>query len=248
MDVDEHARRKPRQEIEDNAVDVGARHCEVARIHKQHVACRERGEEVRRRLAEQARQVPDAAQCDGGAGRRIDAGDRRAETAVGDRAREEARRVPRPDLDDPPRLVGAQDGVGGGGVEPREPVLVEARRTVAGRDRVELARRRADVVEHRPEPGLRRLKQRPQGRVAYRRDRAGMAVGDEEAAPREPEDRREAEAEPARLASHDQTGGPGVPGGGGVVAGPIRSRQEWARRARSNSSTTTSAIMKGMRR
>ena len=144
--------------------------------------------------------------------------------------------------------VGAQDGVGGGGVEPREPVLVEARRTVAGRDRVELARRRADVVEHRPEPGLRRLKQRPQGRVAHRRDRAGMAVGDEEAARREPEDRREAEAEPARLPSHDQTGGPGVPGGGGVVAGPIRSRQECARRARSNSSTTTSAIMKGMRR
>ena len=139
--------------------------------------------------------------------------------------------------------------VGGGGVEAREPVLVEARRTVAGRDRVKLARRRADVVEHRPEPGLRRLKQRAQGRVVPSAStRAGIAVGDEEAAPREPEDRREAEAEPARPPSHDQRGGPGVPGGGGLVAGPIRSRQECARRARSNSSTTTSAIMKGMRR
>ena len=74
----------------------------------------------------------------------------------------------RADLDDAARALAAHERVGGGRVEAREPILVEARRPVAGGNAQELAPIGFDRLEERREARLGRREQGPQRRIIGR--------------------------------------------------------------------------------
>ena len=73
--------------------------------------------------------------------------------------------MPRADLDDAARALAAHKRVGGGGVEAREPVLVEAGRPVAGGNAQKIAPIGLDRLEERRETRLGRREQGPQRRI-----------------------------------------------------------------------------------
>ena len=186
----------------------------------------------------------DGKAVEGGAGRRIDAGDPRRDALVAHSGGEEARRVSGADLDDPARPLAAHERVGRRRIEARKPGLVEARRPGAGGERRKALADAFDRVERRFEARRGFGKQRAQGGIVPWRDAVRVAVGDEEAAAAQAENGREAE---------DGAGAPApawgqISGAGGGPSAPPRLRQALASLPRSNIRTTTIDIANGIRR
>jgi hypothetical protein len=177
VDVDQHPRREARQHVEDQAVDIGAGHRDVTRIDEQDVGRPQFGERRGIGIAEQRRRVANAEAVEGRAGRGVDAGDLCLKPAVSNCAGEKTRRMAGPDLDDSLRAPGPHQGVGGGRVEPREPVLVESRRAAARHDRVESVPEARDVGDHCGEALLGGRKQGSQRRVVERLAEAAYRYG-----------------------------------------------------------------------
>ena len=137
----------------------------------------------------------------------------RNKARVGDRPREKAGRMTGADLDDPGRAQAPGQAVGRGGIEPWKPVLSPTGRGSPlavpgagpgavlrrGADRREVGGERLNPVQDLEEaggrggePGFRRRIGRP---LTCRRDRAGVAIGYEEAARRQAQDGLKSEAQ-----------------------------------------------------
>ena len=102
-------------------------HGDVAGIDQQDVAGRELAGERGVLGREQPELELDRQPREVGARLRVDAGDRAGEAAVEHGLGDEPGRVARADLEHAPRPAGVDDGVEGGTVQAREPVLLPAR-------------------------------------------------------------------------------------------------------------------------
>ena len=151
--MDQNAAPQARQHIEEQAVHVGARHGDVARIDEEDVAGPEVRDERRIGILQQRRDMLDREVREIGARRRIDAGDAGRKTAIRYRRGEKAGGMAGADLDDPPRLLLPHERVGGGRVEAREPVLVEAGRTRPRKDAAKVRAMRSMLASHSAKRG-----------------------------------------------------------------------------------------------
>ncbi len=247
--MDEHPRRQRRQHPVEQHIHVAARHEHVARIDGQDVAGPERGEDARVDLLHGAAQQLDGQAGEAGARRRIDRGEPRLQAAVARRRGQEPGRVAGAHLDDAPGPKAPDQGVGDGPVEAREPPLGPARRRRRlGPDpseiRAQLIGPGQDLAAGRGAPGQARLGGRIGRPRAGRRDAAGGAVGNEEAAPGQAAQRQEAEPQPAppgprRVRCRAGLGGAG---GRGALLAPGRARRARGRHGLSTSPSRATKV------
>jgi hypothetical protein len=151
VQVQEHAVGQAGNDTVQQEIDVAARHQNVAGVDEQDVAGGEVGKGRETDVRHRRPHGLDGQRFDRGARRRVDGGDAGGQSAVVPGAREEAGGVAGADLDDPGRPAATDGGIGDGGVEAREPVLVPAR----GRRRGD-----ADGGEIGRERGERRARRR----------------------------------------------------------------------------------------
>jgi hypothetical protein len=207
--MEQRARLETRQHASQQEIDIRSRHQDVARIDHEQIAGLERVEGRRAAMRHRFPQKRDRQSRDVGARRGIDGRDHGRKLTIRDGPRDEARRMAGADLDDPGRPETAHQRIGHGGIQTWEPVLVEARRTAAGcdlRERVAMLRQNFQRPrEDRFMLGKERRHRRIEIGRAGRRDGSGIAIGNEEAAPRQPQDRRQPERQPApgRTTDHE---------------------------------------------